>query len=92
MLIVAVTSTCRVSRAKAYQALCPGIFRWRAQGEEPGNEDNYRLRKFLSAYGYSPDMQLGFNLLHSQIVVFPNLAASLGDTLHLIDDLPLERA
>ena len=38
MLIIAVTSTCHVSRVKAYQAICPCIFRRRAQGKEPGNE------------------------------------------------------
>ena len=40
---MAVTSTCRVSRAKAYQAFCPDIFRRRAQGEEPGNEARFLL-------------------------------------------------
>ena len=37
-LIIAVTSTYHVSRAKAYQAHSPRIFRRRMQGEEPGNK------------------------------------------------------
>ena len=45
-LIIAVTSTCHVSCAKAYQALCPRIFCRRAQGEVPGNEATHLTQLF----------------------------------------------